>query len=152
MHGNKLNATAVSEREVNPIYEERNFSRQPQRNNTVIIGDGLLIRIEKDSFRKKFMEEKVCFKCLVEQMTNSSLCDTDHYVIPILIDEKPQTIVIHIGSNDIIKFNYHDVVVSDLADRILQIGLKCRYYSVDSIAFSSVFARNNNNLNKLIRE
>ena len=86
----------------------------------------------------------------MEQITNSSLCDTDPYVILVLIDEKPQTIVILIGSNDIIKFNYHDVVVSDLANRILQIGLKCRYYSIDSIAFSSVFLRNNNNLNNLI--
>ena len=145
-------ATSVSEREANPIYEERNFSRQPKRNNTVIIGDGLLTRIKKDSFRKKFKGEKVCFKCLVEQITNSSLCDTDRYVILVLIDEKPQTFVIQIGSNDIIKFNYHDVVVSDLANIILQTGLKCRYYSVDSIAFSSVFVRNNNNLNDLIRE
>ena len=88
----------------------------------------------------------------MEQITNSSLCDTDRYVILVLIDEKPQTIVMQIGSNDIIKFNYHDVVVSDLANRILQIGLKCRYYSIGSIAFSSVFLRNNNNLNNLIRE
>ena len=42
----------------------------------------------------------------------------DHYVIPVLADEKPQTIVIHVGSNDIIKFNYHDVDVNDLAIRI----------------------------------
>ena len=31
----------------------------------------------------------------------------DHYVIPVLVDEK-QAVVIHIGSNDITKFNYHD--------------------------------------------
>ena len=42
----------------------------------------------------------------------------DHYVIPVLADEKPQTIVIHVGSNGIIKFNYHDVDVYDLAIRI----------------------------------
>ena len=29
--------------------------------------------------------------------------------------------------------------------------LKCRYYSVESIAISSVLVRNDNNLNKLIR-
>ena len=31
----------------------------------------------------------------------------DHYVIPVLVDEK-QAVVIHKGSNDITKFNYHD--------------------------------------------
>ena len=71
--------------------------------------------------------------------------------IPILVDQKPQTAVIHIGLNDITKFNYHDVYVNDLANGILQIGLKCRYYDVESVAISSVLVRNDSNLNKLIR-
>ena len=75
----------------------------------------------------------------------------DHYVIPVLVDEKPQTFAIHIGSNDITKFNDHDVDVNYLANRILQTGLKCRYCGVESIAISSVLVRNDNNLNKLMR-
>ena len=43
----------------------------------------------------------------------------------IIMRNKPQTVVIHTGSNDIIKFNYHDVDVNNLVNRILQIGLKC---------------------------
>ena len=62
-----------------------------------------------------------------------------------------ETVAIHIGSNHITKLNYHDVDVNDLANRILQIGLKCRYCGVESIAISSVRVRNDNNLNKLIR-
>ena len=80
----------------------------------------------------------------MEQITNS-------YVIPELVDEKPQTVFIHIGSNDITKFNYHNVDVNDLASRILQTGLKCRYYGVQSISSLSVLVRNDNNLNKLIQ-
>ena len=34
-------------------------------------------------------------------------------VLP-LVNEKPQTVVIQIGSNDINKFNYHDVDVNGL--------------------------------------
>ena len=71
-------------------------------------------------------------------------------MIPVLVDEKPQTLIIHIGSNDITKFNYHDVDVNDLANIILQIGLKCRYYGVESIAILFLLVRNYNNLNKLI--
>ena len=71
-------------------------------------------------------------------------------MIPVLVEEKPQTVVIHIGSNDFTRFNHHDVQVNDLANRILQIGFKCRYYGVESIATSSVLVRNDNNLNKLI--
>ena len=74
----------------------------------------------------------------------------DHYVILVLVDEKPQTVVIHKGSNDITNFNYHDINVNYLANRILQVGLKCRYYGVESITNSSALVRNDSNLNKLI--
>ena len=80
--------------------------------------------LKKDSLRKKFKRDKLYFKCF----NGANTKQWDHYVIPVLADEKPQTIVIHVGSNDIIKFNYHDVDVNDLAIRILQIALKCRSY------------------------
>ena len=44
--GNKFYATDVSEREVNPRYEKRNFSRRPQREKNFIIGDSLLRKIK----------------------------------------------------------------------------------------------------------
>ena len=88
------------------------------------------------------------FKCF----NGANTKQLDYYVIPVLVDEKPQTIGIHIGSNDITKFNYHNVDVNDLANRILQTWLKCRYYGVESIALSYVLVRNDNNLDKLIRE
>ena len=106
-----------------------------------IIGDSHLRRIVSE---KKSKEIRCILNILVEQITNS-------YVIPELVDEKPQTVVIHIGSNDITKFKYHNVDVNDLASRILQTGLKCRYYGVQSISILSVLVRNDNNLNKLIQ-
>ena len=87
----------------------------------------------------------------IKRFSGANTTQLDHYVIPVLVDEKHQTVVILLGSNDITRFNYHDVDVNDLANRIVQIGLKCRYYSVESIAILSVFVRNDNNLNKLIR-
>ena len=54
--------------------------------------------------------------------------------MPMLVNEKPQTVVMRIGSNDITKFNYHDASINYLANMIIQIGLKCRYYGVKSIA------------------
>ena len=38
-----------------------------------------------------------------------------------------------------------------MAKRILQTGLKCRYYRAESTAISSALVRNDNNINKLIR-
>ena len=110
-------------------------------------GDSHLTRIKKES-QKKIRGDKLYFKCL----NGANSKQLDHYVIPVLVDEKPQTVFIDIGSNYITKFNYHGVDVNDLANRILQIWLKCRYYGVEGIAISSVLVRNDNNLNKLIRE
>ena len=83
----------VSEREVDATYEESNYSRQPQKKKLFIIGDSHLTRIKKDSLRKKFKGDKVYFKCFSGPNTKQ----LDHYVILVLADEKPQTVVIHIG-------------------------------------------------------
>ena len=112
--GNRWYATAVSEPEVDARYKERNYSRQLKRNKIFIIGDTHLTRMKKDSLWKKFKGDKLYFNCFSRANTKQ----WDHYVIPVLADEKPQTIVIHVGSNGIIKFNYHDVDVYDLAIRI----------------------------------
>ena len=111
-----------------------------------IIGDSHLTRIKKDSLRKKIKGD-FYFKCF----SGANTKQLDPYVTPVLVEEKPQTVIIHIGSNDITKFNYHDVDVNDLANRILQVGLKCRYYGVESIATSSVLVTNDHNIDKLIR-
>ena len=63
----------------------------------------------------------------IKRFSGANTTQLDHYVIPVLVDEKHQTVVILLGSNDITRFNYHDVDVNDLANRIVQIGLKCRY-------------------------
>ena len=72
-------------------------------------------------------------------------------MIPVLLNQKAQTVVIHIGSNDIKKFSYHDVDINGLTNRIIQIELKCRYYFVESIAILSVLVRNNNDLTKSLQ-
>ena len=66
-----------------------------------------------------------------------------------LVGEKLQVAVIDIALNDITKFNYHDVDVNHFANRTIQIRLKCRYYSVESIAVLSVFVIDCNSLGKL---
>ena len=57
--GNKSYAKGVSEREVDATYEERNYSRKPQRKKIFIIGDSHLTRIKRNSLKG----DKVYFKC-----------------------------------------------------------------------------------------
>ena len=69
-----------------------------------------------------------------------------------LVDEKPNTAIIRIGSNDFTKSNYHTINADELAKGIVNIGLKCKYYGVGQIDLLLVLARSNNDLNQVITQ
>ena len=94
-----------------------------------MICDSHLTRIKKDRFRKISKEIRYMLNILAKQL--------GHFVIPMLADEKQQNIVTHIRSSYITKFNYHNVKVNHFIDSIVQIGLKCRYYGVESTVILS---------------
>ena len=58
--------------------------------------------------------------------------------------------VIHIGSNDITKFNYNNVIPEELAHKFINIGFNCRSYGVSNIAVSSILNRSSFNINQVI--
>ena len=69
---------------------------------------------------------------------------------PALIDETPQTVVIHIGSNDITESKIKQIKLDELTQRIIDIGLKCRSYGVRNIAMSLILVRSSIRLNQVI--
>ena len=68
MPGNSLHVTAVSDYEVDAAYEERNYSKQPQRKKIFIIRDSHLIRIKKGG---KSKDINYILYVLVEQILSS---------------------------------------------------------------------------------
>ena len=62
----------------------------------------------------------------------------NYYLNPILVDEQPNTVIVHIGSRDINKFNYSNADVKDLIQIIIDTGKKCKSYGVNNIAISSI--------------
>ena len=91
-------------------------------------------RIRKDKFKESIPKTRV----YVESFSGANTNQLDYYVVSLLVDEKPDNVVIHIGSNDITKFNYNNVNAEELAHRIINIGLKCRSCEVSNIAVSSI--------------
>ena len=61
----------------------------------------------------------VSFKCFSGANTKK----LDYCVVPTLVDETPQTVVIHIGSNDITESKIKQINWDDLAQKIIVIGL-----------------------------
>ena len=110
------------------------------------IGDSHLNRIRKDKFKQSTPKARVYVKSFSGANTNH----LDYYVVPLLVDEKPDNVVIHTGSNDITKFNYNNVNAEGLAHRIINVGLKCRSYGASNIAVSSILKRSSFNSNRVI--
>ena len=79
----------------------------------------------------------VSFKCF----SGANTKQLDYYIVPTLVDETPQAVVIHIGSNDITESKIKQINLDDLAQKITDIGLKCRSYGVRNIAISSILVR-----------
>ena len=64
----------------------------------------------------------VSFKCF----SGANTKQFGYYIVPTLVDETPQAVVIHIGSNDITESKIKQINLDDLAQKVIDIGLKCR--------------------------
>ena len=90
----------------------------------------------------------VYFKCFIGSNTKQ----LNYYANPTLVDEQPSMAILHIGSNDINKFNYGKVDVEDLAQRIIDIGKKCNSYRVNNNAISPISVRKNDEVDDVIKK
>ena len=75
-------------------------------------------RIRKDKFKEGTPKARVYVKFFSGANTNQ----LDYYIILLLVDEKPDDAVIHIGSDDIKKFNYNKVNAEELPHRIIKLA------------------------------
>ena len=121
----------------NHIHQQRivpdySYATQHQKRKGVVIGDSHLNRINKLRFKNDNLEHAAYFKCF----SGSNAKQQNYNTNPTLVDEQPNTVIVHIGPNDITKFNYSKVDVEDLAQRIIDVGKKCKSYGVNNIAIS----------------
>ena len=68
------------------------------------------------------------------------------------MNEKPDIVVIHLGSNNITNRISEDFNVDQFADEIINIGNICRQYRVKDVIFSSIFVKNSIKLGKKISQ
>ena len=128
--------------------------------------------------RKLFAVGVSHLKSLSKQLFNYSIRDTHaviknfdgattkrlgHHVLPILKEDKPDSVLIHIGTNDVNNHKLYAVSPEKLASGIIEIGRTCKSFNVKEVFISSVLCRNevilsnqinrtNELLNKLCKE
>ena len=97
--------TAIHQQRIVPENYSYSNAIQYQRRKAVVIGDSHLNRINKSRFKNDDVAHAIYFKCF----SGSNTKQLNYYANPALVDEQPNTVIVHIGSNDINKFNYSKV-------------------------------------------
>ena len=73
-----------------------------------------------------------------------------HFIQPTAHEDKPDTVLIHIGSNDIIPSKQHNLNIKRADWRIIDIGLQCRECGVKDVIISSIVIKGKFLLTKII--
>ena len=120
--------------------------RSEEKKKSYIVGDSDLNRICKNKFKEITANARVYVKCFSGANTNQ----LDYYVVPVLLYEKPDNVIIYIGSNEITKFNYNNVDAEELSNEFINNELKCRTNGLSNAAVSFILKRNSFNMNQVI--
>ena len=107
------------------------------------MGDSHIKRIRRNDFNKELKNGKAIF----QSFSGADTKQLDHYILPPLVDDKPDAVIIHVGTNDILTNANHE----EIARNIIKTGLNCKNHGVNDVVISSVLVKKNPNLNALIR-
>ena len=108
----------------------------------LVVGDSHIKRIRRNDFNKELKNGKAIFR----SFSGASTKPMDHYILPLLVDDKPDAVIIHVGNNDILTNANHE----EIARNIIKIGLNCKIDGVNDLVIFSVLVKKNANLNALI--
>ena len=109
----------------------------------LVVGDSHVKRIRRNVFNKGLKNGKAIFR----SFSGANTKQLDHYMLPPLVDEKLDAVIIHVGTKD----NLTNANQEKIARNLIKIGLKCKNYGVNNAVISSILVKKNSNLNALIR-
>ena len=96
----------------------------------LVVGDSHVKLIRRIDFNKELRNGKAYFRFL-SGVTSKQL---DHYIIPLLVDNKPDAVIIHVGTNDIL----YNASYEDIARNIIKIGSNCKIHGANDVLISSI--------------
>ena len=86
-----------------------------------VVGDSHIRRIERNVFNNSLYEGKAH----LNGFSGANIKRLDHFITPTLVKNRPDIVIIHIGSNDITHNTVDQINVKDMVNRIVNIGKKC---------------------------
>ena len=119
-----------------------------KENKIVIFGDSMVKRIKGFQIARSLRQGKV----FVKSFPGATCNDLKHYVVPTLEQECPDTVVIHIGTNNIRPRSNNVVSTPEqIATEIIEIGKNCKRVGVSNIIISAITCRKNQIDNDKVR-
>ena len=113
-----------------------------------VVGDSHIRRIKRNLFSNSLYEGKAH----LNGFSGANIKRLDHFINSTLVEDRPDIVRIHIGSNDITDNTVDQIDVKDIANRIVNIGKKCLSYGVKEVIILSIFIKNQFKLTRIIRQ
>ena len=85
------------------------------------MGDSYIRRIKRNLFNNSLYEGKAH----LNGFSGASIKRLDHFITPTLVEDQPDTMIIHMGSNDTTHNTVDQMDVKDIVNRIMNIRKKC---------------------------
>ena len=76
----------------------------------------------------------------------------NHFITPILEEDRPDIVIIHVGSNDITHNSINNIDAKGISKRIIDTGKKCLLYGVKEVIISSIFIKRQFKLTRIIKQ
>ena len=116
-------------------------------NKLFVVGDSHVRRLEKRKF-----DTLPNTSVFLKSYSGANLQHFAHHITPTLLYEQPDSLVIHIGSNDVVRRNLDTLDVEQLAQGIIEVGKRCFAHGVKNVMISSIFTKRNRVLTAEIRK
>ena len=120
------------------------YSNIKNGKTVTIIGDSHVKRIHRKGLNETLTSGRAFFK----NFDGAHCRKLSHHILPTLVDDKPDVIVIHVGCNNI--YEYADPF--KIANDIIRIGFQCRNSGVNEVVISSVLMRDDLDLNHITKQ
>ena len=92
-----------------------NYASIPKNGRKIlVVGDSHIKRIRRIDFNKELRNDKAYFR----SFSGATSKQLDHCIIPSLVDDKSDAVIIHVGTNDIL----YNASYEDIAGNIIKIG------------------------------
>ena len=129
------------------IVRESSYQHPTNRKRKLfVVGDSHLKRLSKQLFNYSIRDTHA----VIKNFDGATTKRLGHHVLPILKEDKPYSVLMHVGTNDVNNHNLYAVSPEKLASGIIEIGRTCKSFKVKEVFISSVLCRNEVILSKQI--